>query len=143
MGLLDDALRQLTQGNQTQPGLSEVLQDLLQGKVPASGGQQQQAQVPQPQAANPGEAGGLADLIAKLEAGGLGDQVKSWIGNGQNAPVAPQDLGSALGKNTVSNMADKAGVPEDDLLTQLAKALPGIIDKLTSDGRGGPTQRTG
>jgi uncharacterized protein YidB (DUF937 family) len=32
-------------------------------------------------------------------------------------------------------MADKAGCSQDDLLTQLSKALPGLIDKLTQDGR--------
>jgi uncharacterized protein YidB (DUF937 family) len=36
-------------------------------------------------------------------------------------------------------MADKAGCSQQDLLSQLAKALPGIIDKLTQDGRV-PTQ---
>jgi uncharacterized protein YidB (DUF937 family) len=37
-------------------------------------------------------------------------------------------------------MADKAGCSQDDLLTQLSKALPGLIDKLTHDGRI-PTQQ--
>lgn len=134
MGLLDDALRQITQGNQAQPGLADVLQDLLQGKSQGSG-----ATPPAPQAApqpsGSAAPGGLADLIAKLEAAGLGDQVKSWVGTGQNEPVAPSDLGAALGKKTVTQMADQAGVNQSDLLTQLAKALPVIIDKLTVDGR--------
>lgn len=134
MGLLDDVLRQITQGDQSQAGLADVLQDLLQGKSQVSG-----TPPPAPQAA-PQPSGsaapsGLADLIAKLEAAGLGDQVKSWIGTGQNEPVAPSDLGDALGKKTVTQMADKAGVDQSDLLTQLAKALPVIIDKLTVDGR--------
>lgn len=144
MGLLDDALRQLTQGNQipqsnpTKPGggLADVLQDLLQGKAPG-------AQAPAPQAAPPPSTGvpdGLAGLIAKLEAAGLGDQVKSWVGTGQNQPVEPSDLGAALGKKTVGQMADQCGVQQSDLLSQLAKALPMIIDKLTADGRV-PTQR--
>lgn len=150
MGLLDDALRQLTQGNQIpqgnqtpQPGggfggLADVIQDLLQGKAPGSGAAPQ----PAPQAAPQPVPDGLAGLIAKLEAAGLGDQVKSWVGTGQNQPVAPSDLGAALGKKTVTQMANQCGVQQDDLLSQLAKALPVIIDKLTVDGRV-PTQKAG
>ena len=79
-------------------------------------------------------------MLAQLQAAGLDDVVKSWVGTGQNKPVQPDELGDALGKKTVTQMADKAGCSQDDLLTQLSKALPGLIDKLTHDGRI-PTQQ--
>jgi YidB-like protein len=60
---------------------------------------------------------------------------KSWLGTGQNAPVAPKDLGAALGRENVRQAADQAGIPPDDLLTQLSKALPGLIDRLSPNGR--------
>jgi uncharacterized protein YidB (DUF937 family) len=78
---------------------------------------------------------GLNGLLQKLQAAGLGDVIKSWIGPGQNAPVAPKDLGSALGQDTVRKVAGQAGINSDDLLTQLSKALPGLIDGLTPNGR--------
>lgn len=141
MGLLDDALKQLTQGGNTNQPLVAVFQELLLGK-PQAGNQtaapQQQASAPP---ANPGAGqdagalGGLGGLLAQLQAGGLDDVVKSWVGTGQNKPVQPDALGDALGKRTVTQMADKAGCSQDDLLTQLSKALPGLIDKLTQDGR--------
>jgi len=141
MGLLDDTLRQVTQGGNVQQPLLVVFQELLLGK-PQAGTQtspsQQQAQAPQANATPAPDGanfGGLGGLLAQLQAAGLGDAVKSWIGPGQNAPVEPQDLGKALGPKNVSKMADKAGVGQDDLLTQLARALPGLIDKLTADGR--------
>jgi uncharacterized protein YidB (DUF937 family) len=144
MGILDEALRQFTQGggNTSQP-LVVVLQELLVGR-PQGGGQQpsQQQQAEMPQAAPSGGAagaGGLAGLLEQLQAAGLDDAVRSWVGTGQNKPVQPQDLGDALGKRAVTQMADKAGCSKDDLLTQLAQALPGIIDRLTQDGRM-PTQ---
>ena len=34
-----------------------------------------------------GGQGGLNAIVAKLEQSGFGDQVKSWIGNGQNLPI--------------------------------------------------------
>ncbi|MDP1910946.1 MAG: YidB family protein, partial [Hyphomicrobium sp.] len=147
MGLLDEALKQFTQGSQqggtgNQP-LIAIFQELLVGK-PQGGNQptpQQQASVPQASSAqagggqDAGSLGGLGGLLAQLQAAGLDNVVKSWIGTGQNQPVQPDELGDALGKKTVTQMADKAGCSQDDLLTQLSKALPGLIDKLTHDGR--------
>jgi uncharacterized protein YidB (DUF937 family) len=147
MGLLDDTLKQLTQGGQggnaNQP-LVAVFQELLLGKQ-QSGGQSAQQQASMPQASSPqanagagqdaGGLGGLGGLLAQLHAGGLDDIVKSWVGTGQNKPVQPDELGDALGKRTVTQMADKAGCSQDDLLTQLSKALPGLIDQLMQDGR--------
>jgi uncharacterized protein YidB (DUF937 family) len=146
MGLLDDTLRQLTQGGNVPQPLMVVFQELLVGK-PQPGSQtsspQQQAETPRANAtAQDGAAGlgGLGGLLAQLQAAGLDDIVKSWVGTGQNKPVQPDALGDALGKRTVTQMADKVGCTQDDLLTQLSKALPGIIDKLTHDGRV-PTQQ--
>ena len=39
-----------------------------------------------------GGQGGLSAIVAKLEQGGLGAQVKSWIGNGQNIPITAEQL---------------------------------------------------
>ena len=167
MGFLDDTLRQLAQnGNVPQP-LVVIFQELLTGQAPdgqgqqsASTPQQQQRQSQAPQATNPaagqqgqggdvdlGALGGLGALLQQLQSAGLDDAVRSWIGNGENKPVQPDHLGQALGKDTVSQMADKAGCSQDDLLSQLAKALPGIIDNLTNGNRagspGGPGQRLG
>jgi uncharacterized protein YidB (DUF937 family) len=147
MGILGDALKQFTQGggNAQQQPLIVVLQELLVGKPQQSdarqASQQQEAEVPQSSAAPQGGAGagGLGGLLAQLQAAGLDDAVRSWIGTGENKPVQPEDLGDALGKRAVTQMADKAGCNQQDLLSQLAKALPGIIDKLTQDGRV-PTQ---
>ena len=39
-----------------------------------------------------GGQGGLSAIVAKLEQAGLGDQVKSWIGTGQNLPITAEQL---------------------------------------------------
>jgi uncharacterized protein YidB (DUF937 family) len=77
---------------------------------------------------------GLNSLLQKLHDAGLDQVIKTWIGNGENAPVAPRDLGSALGADSVRKAADQAGIEQNDLLTQLAKALPQFIDELTPSG---------
>ena len=82
-----------------------------------------------------GLLGGLGGLLNKLQQGGLGNETKSWVGSGQNQPVSPGQLGSALGPNVIKTLAQKSGISEDELTKQLSQVLPGIVDKLTPNGR--------
>ena len=82
-----------------------------------------------------GLGGGLGGLLEQLTQAGHADKVDSWVGGGNNAPIAPDQLGNAIGKNTISDIARQAGVNEQDLLAELSQALPGIVDKLTANGQ--------
>ena len=77
---------------------------------------------------------GLPALLEKLHAGGLGEVVDTWVGTGDNMPVSTSGLTAALGADQISAMAAKAGIPVDVMASGLAKALPGIVDKLTPEG---------
>jgi uncharacterized protein YidB (DUF937 family) len=82
-----------------------------------------------------GVLGGLGGLVNKLQQGGLGDVVNSWVGSGQNQPVSPSQLGSALGPSILKTVSQVTGLSEDDLTKQLSQFLPGLVDKLTPNGR--------
>ena len=82
-----------------------------------------------------GVLGGLGGLLNKLQQGGLGNETKSWVGSGQNQPVSPGQLGSALGPNIMKTVSQMTGISEDDLTKQLSQVLPGLVDKLTPSGR--------
>jgi uncharacterized protein YidB (DUF937 family) len=82
-----------------------------------------------------GSVGGLGGLLKKLQQGGLGNETKSWVGSGQNQPVSPGQLGSALGPNIIKMLAQKSGLSEEELTKQVSQVLPGIVDKLTPNGR--------
>lgn len=79
--------------------------------------------------------GGLDGLIERFQRGGLGDVMESWIGPGQNRSVEPNRLGEALGPQAVDTLAGQTGLDRNTLLSQLAQALPGVIDGLTPQGR--------
>jgi uncharacterized protein YidB (DUF937 family) len=81
------------------------------------------------------DAGGLDALVAKLRAGGLGDQVDSWVSTGPNATVEPEHLASALGPDTVQKLSAGSGLDVRQLLPLLAMFLPQIIDMLTPNGQ--------
>jgi putative toxin-antitoxin system antitoxin component (TIGR02293 family) len=78
---------------------------------------------------------GLSDLISKLTAGGVGPQVNSWVGPGQNQTIQPGQLGSALGQNTLNELSQRTGMSQQELLNQLATVLPQLINHLTPYGR--------
>ncbi|MES2906676.1 MAG: YidB family protein [Pseudomonadota bacterium] len=79
--------------------------------------------------------GGLGALLQQFQKSGYGDVIKSWIDKGQNQKIAPDQLEMALGDDTVSTLSKQTGMPKNGLLAELAKLLPGVIDKLTPDGR--------
>jgi uncharacterized protein YidB (DUF937 family) len=82
-----------------------------------------------------GLLGGLGGLLDKLQKGGLGDVANSWVGSGQNKPVSPGQLGPALGPNIIKTLAQRSGLSEEEITKQLSQVLPGIVDKLTPQGR--------
>lgn len=82
-----------------------------------------------------GLGGGLDGLIQGFERGGLGDVIGSWIGHGQNRAIEPNRLADALGSDTVDTLSRQTGLDRSDLLSQLAQALPSVIDALTPQGR--------
>jgi uncharacterized protein YidB (DUF937 family) len=140
MGLFDNAV---PGGNISKP-LMIVLGALLAGKMMGGLGGSDPAPAsrsgatPQPGTSGMGTGGwtgGLGTLLQRLRAAGHADVADSWVGTGPNAPIQPNQLNSALGQTTVSDLARHAGISEQELLAQLSQVLPGVVDKLTPGGR--------
>ncbi|WGD53032.1 YidB family protein [Bradyrhizobium sp. CB1650] len=108
------------------PGGSGGLSDLLKGGLGGllAGG-----------AAGTVLSGGLGDLLNQLQQGGHGDTANSWVGKGQNKPIAPGDLANALGADQIESLSAQSGLSRDELLSGLSQYLPQVIDHLTPDGR--------
>ncbi|MBE2894660.1 YidB family protein [Spirabiliibacterium falconis] len=87
--------------------------------------------------------GGVQGLLTKLQQGGLGDIVQSWLGQGENKPISPQEIDQAIGSQTLEQAAQQAGLDNkqhaSDLLSQF---LPQIIDKLSPNGHVNDTNNT-
>ena len=82
-----------------------------------------------------GQHGGLGGLLDKLKASGLGDAVSSWVGTGDNRPVPANQLESAIGADTISQIIAKLGVTKEQASSLLAQYLPMVIDRLTPHGK--------
>ena len=79
--------------------------------------------------------GNLQGLVDRLQQGGLGEQVKSWLGNGANLNVTPEQLQAALGNEQVRELAARFGVSTDEVLKLLAQHLPTTVDQASPNGQ--------
>jgi uncharacterized protein YidB (DUF937 family) len=81
------------------------------------------------------QGGALSAIVAKLEQAGFGDQVKSWIGTGQNLPITADQLKQVLGSDVVRQLAAKYNIPIDQVSEVLAHQLPQAVDHASPNGK--------
>jgi uncharacterized protein YidB (DUF937 family) len=122
MGLLDQLVSQCLGASGAGSPLNNVLANLVGGT--GQGGAVEGAAA----------GGGLSALLARFENAGLGHLVQSWVGSGDNQPVTPEQLHSALGEEHVQTMAAQSGLTPHELLQQLSQCLPQLIDRMTPNG---------
>jgi uncharacterized protein YidB (DUF937 family) len=138
MGMLEDLIGSaVPKGNLAKPlAIAAVALlasgALTRGSAPASS---TTAPTNPPDGPDTGVLGGLGGLLGQFQKNGLGDVIGSWIGPGQNQPIAPNQLGSALGPAVLTSLAQRTGLSEQDLLSHLSQVLPDVVDRLTPDGR--------
>jgi uncharacterized protein YidB (DUF937 family) len=78
--------------------------------------------------------GSVGGLLQQLQQSGLGPQVASWLGNGQNLPVSVDQLKGALGDQHLRQLATQLGLPVDQLLGELSQHLPSAVDHMSPNG---------
>jgi uncharacterized protein YidB (DUF937 family) len=140
MGLLDIVGGMLGgqpgQGQGQGGGLGDLAAMLGQGGGQGGqGGQAALLQLVLGMLANNGQGGGLSGLMEKFQSAGLGEQMNSWVGTGQNLPVTPEQLGGVFGQDQMSQMAEKMGLSTGDLGAQLSQMLPQAVDQFTPGGQ--------
>jgi uncharacterized protein YidB (DUF937 family) len=139
MANLDDVIRNAVPGgNIAKPLMIALLGLLASGALFKGSAPQSPAAKPQQPPADEGTGGllaGLGGLLERFQQSGHGNVASSWVGGGQNQPVPPGQLGTILGPNIIKTLAQSSGLSEEELTKQLSQILPGVVDKLTPNGR--------
>jgi uncharacterized protein YidB (DUF937 family) len=78
---------------------------------------------------------GLGGLLQQFEETGHGEQARSWISSGGNAPLSASDIEQTFGADTIDAIAQQVGLSRGELLAGLAEALPQAVDQMTPEGR--------
>jgi len=118
-------------------GLGDLAAQLGQGggQGGPGGGQGELIKMVLAMLANDGQGGGLAELMQKFQAAGMGEQMNSWVGSGQNLPVSPEQMGNVFGQDQMSQMAERMGLSTGDLSAQMSQVLPQAVDHFTPGGQ--------
>ena len=78
--------------------------------------------------------GDLQGLVNQLQQGGLGAQVQSWVGDGQNLAITPDHLKAVLDNDQVQQMAQHFGIDPDAVLNLLSEHLPSAVSQAAQQG---------
>lgn len=119
-------------------GLMDIVGGLV-GQMGAKGGEGQEGQSSALLSAAmnliQNHPGGIEGLLGQLQQAGLGDQVASWVGNGENQPISGEHVQAALGEDQVQQLAAQTGLSQEQTSSGLAALLPQVIDKLSPNGQ--------
>lgn len=79
---------------------------------------------------------GLNDLLATFRNAGQKETADSWITPGVPTQSLSRDqVESAIGRDTLTEVAQKSGLSYEDLLDRLATSIPDAVDRATPDGK--------
>ena len=146
MGILDNIVGSLLGGSNNQPqggnqtmggaGIAGVLSSLLAGGQSGGMGGAGAGSAGGGLGGLGGTmgAGGIGGLVSQFEQAGLGNVVQSWIGNGANSPISPQQLQNVFG-DKIPGMAQQGGRDPGDFRSPLRPHLPGGGARATPNGQ--------
>lgn len=78
--------------------------------------------------------GGMESLIELFKSNGLGSEPESWVGDGPNEQLAPEQLKQVLGSSIVNQIASKLGVDSTQASSIVAQVLPELVNQITPNG---------
>ncbi|HEY7577221.1 MAG TPA: YidB family protein [Acetobacteraceae bacterium] len=81
------------------------------------------------------DGGGVAGLVSRFEAAGLGAHAQSWVSEGDNKPVSAEQIGQVFSPEQIQGWANQAGTTPDKLQAVLAEALPHAVNHVTPGGQ--------
>jgi uncharacterized protein YidB (DUF937 family) len=79
--------------------------------------------------------GGLGSLLDSFRQAGQGETADSWVSKGPNKPIDPPQIKQAIGADVLSELSQRTGLSEEEILTRLSQRLPEAVDRYTPDGR--------
>lgn len=79
-------------------------------------------------------SGGLQKILGQLTGGGA-KQANSWVETGvENEPISPDEVKSLL-PSEVEQVAAETGMDTDEVASGISAILPGLVDKVTPEGK--------
>jgi uncharacterized protein YidB (DUF937 family) len=81
------------------------------------------------------KGGGLQKLVQNAQANGLASEADSWVGTGPNQQVSGDQMKKVVGDDAVQQVAQEAGISEDEAAGVLAQVVPQVVNGLSPNGQ--------
>jgi uncharacterized protein YidB (DUF937 family) len=78
--------------------------------------------------------GGMGAVLDRFRQKGMGAQAQSWMSTGANEPIDEQSVQQVVGPEELRQMAQRLGVPEQEVAQAFAEIVPELVDHLTPQG---------
>jgi uncharacterized protein YidB (DUF937 family) len=82
-----------------------------------------------------GNRDAIGSLLGNAQSQGLGHIVQSWISNGTNQSIEPDQVSSIIGQDRLEQLAARVGLPTGVASAVLSRVLPSVVDRLTPNGK--------
>ncbi len=79
--------------------------------------------------------GGMNAVLDKFRQKGMGAQTQSWISTGGNQSIDGGAVEQVVGSDELRQMAQRLGVPEQQVAQAFAEIVPEMVDKMTPEGQ--------
>jgi uncharacterized protein YidB (DUF937 family) len=76
----------------------------------------------------------LGDILERFRNAGAGSKVDSWVRQGPNEAIQPEEVESAIDEETLSSLSRQTGLSREELVARITQTLPDAVDKMTPNG---------
>lgn len=78
----------------------------------------------------------LVGMVGQFRGAGgeLATKTKSWLGDGENEAISPEQIRDAIGSDKIGAFAAKLGIDRNTASNHLTRILPELIDKSSLGG---------
>jgi uncharacterized protein YidB (DUF937 family) len=78
--------------------------------------------------------GGIGAVLEKFRQKGYGQHAQSWVASGDNDVIDVDAVDKVVGEDELSRIAQKLGVPKEDVADAFAEILPEMTNQLSPEG---------
>ena len=79
--------------------------------------------------------GGFKAALDQLTHAGMGQQVNSWVSQGDNASVSAEHMATVFPPEQVQQLASQAGTDTNTIYQNIANLLPQMVNAITPNGQ--------
>jgi uncharacterized protein YidB (DUF937 family) len=79
--------------------------------------------------------GGMGAVLERFRKQGYGKQTQSWVDTGANQPLDERAVQQVVGGDELAQMAQRLGVPQEEVAQAFAEIMPEMVNQLSPEGR--------